>query len=134
MTLLPASHPAANQPSVRLAAWSVVRQPGGNLAVTIRELYDPAGLRRQLRADGVPAAVIFSGGPPQLPCRPYPADRALMNKVFPSDARDPYAAVEIRPSALPTGAAVYINDTSNPYGYLGLTVGLVYAGQHCTGS
>jgi hypothetical protein len=48
--------------------------------------------------------------------------------------RDPYAAVEIRPSALPPGSAVYINDTSNAYGYLGLTVGLVRTGPRCTTS
>jgi hypothetical protein len=131
--VLPASHPATSQPGVRLAAWSVVKQPGGDVTVTIRELYDPGGLQRELRADGVPAAVTFYGSHPHVSCRPYPADRALMRKIFPTDVRDPYAAVEIRPSALPTGAAVYINDTSNPYGYLGLTVGLVYAGQHCTG-
>ncbi len=134
VTVLPASHPAANQPGVRLAAWTVVKQPGGDVTVTIRELYDPGGLQRELRADGVPAAVTFYGSHPHLSCRPYPADRALMGKIFPSDARDPYAAVVIRPSALPTGAAVYIDDTSNPDGYLGLTIGLAYTSKRCTGS
>jgi hypothetical protein len=133
VTVLPASHPATSQPAVRLAAWSVVKQPGGDVTVTIRELYDPAGLQRGLRADGVPAAVTFYGHP-HVSCRLYPADRALMGRIFPTDARDPYAAVEIRPAALPAGAAVYINDTSNPYGYLGLTIGLVRTGQGCTGS
>jgi hypothetical protein len=133
VTVLPASHPAANQPRVRLAAWSVVKQPGGDVTVTIRQLYDPAGLQRELRADGVPAAVTFYGHP-HVSCRLYPADRALMGKIFPTDVRDPYAAVEIRPSALPAGAAVYINDTSNAYGYLGLTIGLVRTGPRCTTS
>jgi hypothetical protein len=43
----------------QLAAWSVTRQPGGLVLVTIRELRDPMGLRRMLRADGVPANVRF---------------------------------------------------------------------------
>jgi hypothetical protein len=133
VTVLPASPPATSRPSARLAAWSVVKQPGGDVTVTIRELYDPAGLQRELRADGVPAAVTFYGHP-HVSCRLYPSDRAMMGKIFPTDVRDPYAAVEIRPSALPAGAAVYINDTSNPYGYLGLTVGLVHTGPRCTGS
>jgi hypothetical protein len=64
--------------------------------------------------------------------RLYPADRALMGWIFPTDVRDPYAAVEIRPSALPAGRAVYINDTSNPDGYLDLTAGLVRTGPRCT--
>jgi len=46
---------------------------------------------------------------------------------------NPLAAVVIRPSALPAGAAVYINDSSNSYGYLGLHTGLVRASRQCTG-
>jgi len=33
----------------------------GDIKVTIRELRDPAGLQRTLRADGVPASVTFAG-------------------------------------------------------------------------
>jgi hypothetical protein len=40
----------------------------------------------------------------------------------------------IRRSALPTGTGMYLNDTSNPYGYLGLSAGLVHASKRCTGS
>ena len=102
--------------------------------MTIRQLYDSAGLQRELRANGVPAAVTFHGNDPRLSCRPYPAGRALLRKIFPADARNPYAAVEIHPSALPPGAAVYLNDTSNSDGYLGLTIGLAYTSKQCTGS
>lgn len=42
-----------------LAAWTVTREPNGLVAVTIRQLRDPAGLWRMLRADGVPANVRF---------------------------------------------------------------------------
>ena len=88
--LLPASHPASHQPRVQLAAWTVTRQPGGIIHVTIRELRDPAGLQAELRADGVPASVSFGNGQ-QTACRPYPgggfttsANPALINSVFPS--------------------------------------------------
>ena len=54
--LLPASHPASHRPGVQLTAWTVVKQPGGNIKVAIHELRDPAGLQRRLRADGVPAS------------------------------------------------------------------------------
>ncbi len=90
-TLAPASH----HPQVQLAAWTIVKQPGGNVSVTIRELHDPAGLQHRLRADGVPATVTFLGQ--QNPaCHPWPgaalhgmstpAGNALFNKVFPPDS------------------------------------------------
>jgi hypothetical protein len=133
--LLPASHPASPQPDARLTAWTVVRQPGGDVSVTIRQLYNPAGLQRELRAVGVPAVVTFYATQPYPPsCRPYPASRAVLQKAFPSDRDNPLAAVVIRPSALPAGAAVYINDSSNSYGYIGLHTGLVRASKQCTTS
>jgi hypothetical protein len=67
--LLSASHPASHQPRVQLAAWTVVKQPGGIIHVTIRELRDPAGLHATLRADGVPASGSFGNGQ-QTACRP----------------------------------------------------------------
>lgn len=134
VTVLPASHPATNQPGVRLAAWTVVRRPDGDVTITIRELYNPAGLQRELRADGVPAVVTFHAAH-RYPssCQDYPASRALLSKVFPLDVRDPSVGVIVRPSALPTGAAVYLND-SNPYGDIRLQMGLVHASKRCTGS
>ena len=101
VTVLPASHPATNQPGVRLAAWTVVRRPDGVVAVTIRELYNPAGLQRELRADGVPAVVTFHATH-RYPssCQVYPASRALLSRVFPLDGRDPR-----RPNDPPLGAA-----------------------------
>lgn len=133
--LLAASHPASHEPGAQLTAWTVVKLPGGDVAVTIRELYYPAGLQRKLRADGVPASVTFDAAR-NYPswCRAYPAGRALLRKVFPPDPGAPLAAVVIRPSALPTGTGVYLNDSSNPYGYIGLETGLVYASKRCTGS
>ncbi len=63
--LLPASHPASHQPGIQVAAWTVVKQADGTVSVTIREMRDPAGLQRRLRADGVPATVTFFGPAPR---------------------------------------------------------------------
>jgi|HubBroStandDraft_1064217.scaffolds.fasta_scaffold27801_2 hypothetical protein len=60
--------PATHQPVARLAAWTVATQTDGTIALTIRELSDPAGLQRTLRADGIPATVTFASRPAP-PCR-----------------------------------------------------------------
>ena len=134
VTVLPASHPAANQPGVRLAAWTVVRRPNGDVVVTIRELFNQTGLQRELRAAGVPAVVTFHAAR-RYPssCQFYPVSRALLSKIFPLDDRDPSVGVIVRPSALPTGAGVYFNDSSQ-YGDIRLQMGLVHTSQRCTGS
>jgi hypothetical protein len=133
--LLPAGHPAHHQPGAELTAWTVTRRPGGDVAITIRQLFDPAGLQRELRAAGVPASVTFVASPRYPPsCRAYPASRAVLRQVFPPHPGAANDAIVIHPSALPPGAAVYLNDFSNPYGYIGLHLGLVHASQQCTGS
>jgi len=58
LTLVPAGTGTAPV-HARLAAWSVAKQPGGLVLITIRELRDPVGLWRMLRADGVRANVRF---------------------------------------------------------------------------
>lgn len=135
VTVLPASHPATNQPGVRLAAWTVVRRPDGNVVVTIRQLYNPAGLQRELRAAGVPAVVTFDAAH-RYPssCQFYPVGQARLNKIFPLDTRDTSVGVIVRPAALPTGAAVYLNDTRNAYADIRLRMGLVHASERCTSS
>jgi hypothetical protein len=92
VTALPAGrHPAApavsyavnSAPSARLAAWTVTRQAGGDIKVTINELRDPAGLQRTLRADGVPASVSFLGQRNPA-CSMLAFDPALLAKILPA--------------------------------------------------
>jgi hypothetical protein len=105
-SLAPASHPASGQaagrqPVVQLAAWTVTKLAGGNISLTIRELKDPAGLQRTLRADGVPASVTFASQ--QNPaCQPYPGGTPgslprpatrLLKRVFPK----PYEELSLLP-------------------------------------
>lgn len=129
---LPASHPAASHPatgpSARMAAWTVTRQAGGTIQVTMfGDLRDPAALQRTLRADGVPASVTFIGqqnpacqvipgtvlnGKPQqpaalnrvVPVPPHKGPKPAHEKVTSQDVID----MVIDPSALPPGDGLQI--------------------------
>jgi hypothetical protein len=128
----PAGHRAAPGPSFQLAAWTVVKGADGTVSVTIRELRDPAGLQRRLRADGVPASVTFSGGLPRS-CRPYPESRALINRVYTARQQGRFPVMVIHPTALPGGAGVRIGaPVQRPIH--NVAIGLVYTSPRCTGS
>lgn len=129
--LVPAGHhPARAHPPAELAAWTVARQPGGDVKVTIRQLRDPAGLQSRLRADGVPATVTFSGQMNRS-CQRYPAGTVL-NQVFTSSGSGRATVMIIDPSALPPGAGVAISPPVQPG--LQVVVGLVHASPQCTGT
>jgi hypothetical protein len=161
--LLPASHPAGSQPSqpvhAQLAAWTVSKQPDGTVLVTIREFRDRAGLQRKLRADGIPASVIFveagkvPANPDRIhgnPCRQFngdgnaTGDRRLLMVAHLVDPRaaDPFqAGVVIHPSAHPrhVGLQLYITRNlgySSPqyHGAVAFFEDLVQASRACTGS
>jgi hypothetical protein len=164
---LPASHPAASNPAAsrraldpdaRLAAWTVTRQPNGNIKVTFREATDPAGLQRTLRADGIPASVTFSGQ--QNPaCHGYPMSRAPrlgpagayqhqlsrfpLSTVLGPTVRNlmsafhhPLDAMVIHPAALRPGVGIQIWTSGTPGAAdnFQLHVRLVRASPQCTGS
>ncbi len=106
--------------SVRLAAWTVIDEPGGKIGVTIRELDDPAGLQRRLRADGVPVTIRYmpdSGGKRDADrslhlCLYRPGgDRlfATMSRILPIRSLPRgQIAFTIKPSAIPAGLALWI--------------------------
>jgi hypothetical protein len=154
--LVSAGHPGRHPAGVRLAAWTVTRQPNGDIDVTINQLKDPAGLQATLRADGLPVSVTFSGSMLSASCQPYQAGTLRAVTQIRGDG------LVIDPSALPSGAGVAIFDAAgtglapSPSGTtptLGrtppthpaltgplqtaldgpLAVGLVYASPQCTG-
>jgi hypothetical protein len=138
-TLTPAGHQPGQPgqpgsiPGAHLTAWTVVRQADGDIAVTIRELRDPAGLQARLRADGLPVSVIFSGQP--NPCQPYPFPSG---KIF-TMAREPQGwAMLIHPSAIPRGAGLQFTASSARAGsgsnVASISIGRVTASPACTGS
>ncbi len=138
-TLGSASHQPSNGPAVQLAAWTVVKQADGDVSVTIRQLSDPAGLQRTLRADGIPASVTFADRE-NPSCQRYPAGLALLNTVFPPSPAGPppgHTVIVIRPSALPSRAGVLLAASFGQSGgerFAGVEPGLVYASPQCTGS
>ncbi len=144
--------PAGQQTGAQLAAWTVTRQADGAVRVTIRELQDPAGLQRTLRADGIPASVTAIAQPNPA-CRPYPASRALRARILsqtfefvrPSAPPQPGVPPQsglvlillIHPAALPAGTGVQISASFTPVsptaGRAMVAMALVYASPACTG-
>jgi hypothetical protein len=140
--LVPASHPASHQPGhpahAQLAAWTVVKEPDGTVLVTIREFRDPAGLQRRLRADGVPASVVFYPGRPEVgllvsgrlfhfknnPCQEYSGGQGRLLRAV----QGPPWHERIRPSLIPRGAGVQWVATRN----VGYGSARPYLGQHST--
>jgi hypothetical protein len=139
--VLPASgqpgNPPGHQPSARPAAWTVTRQANGTIYVTIRELRDPAGLQRKLRADGVPASVTFLNPHNPWPrlCRRYSkASAGLTDRViqaYQGNGRRGTALV-IHPSALPGDAGVLISAWGHGPAEV-VVVSVVQASRGCTG-
>jgi hypothetical protein len=132
--LLP-GHSGTVRPSIHLSAWTVVKHADGTVYIRINQLRDPAGLQRKLRADGVPASVVF-GDPLKVrtePCQWYHGNAAgLLPKVVPSIAPGPgHAVLAIRPSALPPGAGVQI---ITPTDLSRIAVRLVSTSPGCTGN
>jgi hypothetical protein len=139
--LLPGSRGAG---PARLAAWTVTTRPGGQVIVTIRELRDPAGLQRQLRADGVPATVRFTGEGPRR-CLYYPLpprqNFRLQDRIFPqASSTSGHTAFTINTTAIPARIGLWI--TLSPPAtqaahdgrhstMFSATWTLVYASGHC---
>jgi hypothetical protein len=155
-TLLTSSHQPGHPAPAQLAAWTVVKQTDGTISVIVRQFRDPAGLQHELRADGVPASVIFNRRLPRHapfrdlfnvknnPCQAYSGGQGQLLKVVgggrPAQLGDQSTISIIHPSALPSGAGVQFIATPNT-GYLqssphrfALGVLLVQASQKCTGS
>jgi len=123
--------PSGHQPGLQLAAWTVSRQADGTVTVTIRQLHDPAGLQRRLRADGIPASVTFFGQPPRA-CQRFPVDPAMVNKVYQSKRAGRFPVMVIHPAALPAGAGVQINPQHQRH-ITAVAIGLVHTSPQCTG-
>jgi hypothetical protein len=109
--LLPSNSGNGVSPA-RLAAWTVTTEPGGKLTVTIRELRDPAGLQRELRADGVAATVRFTGQTPRqclyYPLSPREAFR-LQARIFPQTSNTSgQTAFTINTAAIPARIGLWM--------------------------
>jgi len=127
----PTGHHAGSQPPIHLTAWTVTKQADGTITVTVRQLRDPQGLQRTLRADGVPVSVTFFGHEPRA-CQRYPKLSAvLMAEVFGGQG----PPLVIHPKALPHGAGIQLSPGHYPHGApIELAAGLVRTSPGCTGT
>jgi hypothetical protein len=84
--VVPVALPSPAAPRLVTAAYAVQRHPDGTVSVSIRQLADPVGLQRALRAVGVPAVVLEE----RLPTGPGPVVRvspASLSKITESERR-----------------------------------------------
>jgi hypothetical protein len=120
--------------AVRLAAWTVTTEPSGIVAVTIRDLRDPAGLQRALQAHGVPAIVRFhpGGGPVSVSsCMTgVPSRLAVIEQrvfVVPATASGGRVLLYIDPAAVPRTDKITIDAFSRN----GISLGLLTRDGRC---
>jgi hypothetical protein len=139
--------PVAPAIQPKLAAWTVTTGPDDAVRVTIRQLDDPGGLQRTLRADGVPARVEFAGPevstnaplPPgcAAPRMPDLQNAALQEKIIPLNTTGPMngIALTIHKSAIPRGIGLYLTiQSGSQQSSWGWGLDLVQATAQCTGS
>jgi hypothetical protein len=124
--------PGARPVPVRLAAWTVTTEPGGIVAVTIRDLRDPAGLQRALQAHGVPAIVRFHPGGSLIPGCVTSVPSALATiegRVFvsPPAASGGRSLLYIDPAAVPGTDKIAIDAVPGN----GLSLGLLTRDGRC---
>jgi hypothetical protein len=146
-----ATHQAGHPAHAQLADWTVVKQADGTIHVRIREFRDPAGLQRELRADGIPASVKFN--PANLvgkgawaivhfkgnPCQEYSGGEGQAQNVV-TGGNPVTVGMYIHPSAIPSGAGLQFVASSNigyspqPNEAMDLFEWLVQVSPQCTGS
>jgi hypothetical protein len=124
-----AAPPASSLRSFVTAAYTVRPHQDGTITVTIKQLKDPAGLQRALAADGVPALVryvpdrfvsgtyhgiSYSGVSPV--CQYGNLPRATAEPKAVGLVIGGGGLFWIRPSAMPKGTVVFIQDSLSKHG------------------
>jgi hypothetical protein len=120
-----ATAPGGSTGTERLAAWTVVSQPGGSVKVTLQwpHIRDVAGLQDRLRSDGIPARVARIGylrPPLNVPgCQvfgdwtagPGGISHTLWHKIFygPHTGQQSNHAFWVYRSAIPRGLGVLVD-------------------------
>jgi hypothetical protein len=127
-----AALPSGRLAAVNLTAWTVITEPTGTVAVTIRDLRDPAGLQRALRAHGVPATVRFDPPGSSMPsCITSVPSRlaTIESRVFvqPPAASHGRYLLFIDPAAVPRTDKIAIDAVRGN----GFSIGLVTQDGHC---
>jgi hypothetical protein len=128
LAILPGNHTAP----VQLTAWTVITEPNGTVAVTIRDLRDPAGLQRALQAHGVPAIVRFHPNGSLMPsCMTFVPSRlaTIERQVFvqPPTGSDGQFLLYINPAAVPKTDIIAIDAVQQN----GFSIGLLTQDGQC---
>ncbi len=120
--MIPAVLSTSMPESLVTAAWAVQRKPDGTITVYIRQMRDPAGLQRALRADGVPAYIRYVPEvvKPHGSVTEYPAcdynfgvpNKFNFNSIFsflpPKEMAQGKVAFLIHPAGIPKGYSVFV--------------------------
>ena len=91
-----------------LAAWSVHTNPDQTVSITVRSMFDPAGLRQTLVSAGIPAVVSVYQYDQPFEClhgTGLPAD-AMKEIITASSKSERTAEATIRPAAIPNGVTL----------------------------
>jgi hypothetical protein len=96
---------------VDLAAWSVHTNANGTVSITVRQMHDPADLRKTLAKAGIPAVVAVDhlGTPSTCVSHGGQVPKDLPKGIIAAVNRGTAGApgVTIRPAAIPKGDTVY---------------------------
>ena len=92
---------------VDLAAWSVNSNPNGTVSVTVRQMVDPAGLRKTLAKAGIPAVVsVEQLASPSTTCDNQGTKLGMKGVIVATPRTAGAPGVTIRPAAIPKGATI----------------------------
>ena len=140
-----------DQTTVSPAAWTVVKNSDNSLTIKVRELKDAAGLQARLRAEGVPARVVFNLSGDHKPAlsagcvAPVMSDEDSLKVLHKIEALaehragdrypagDPSNFITIMPSAIPHGIGIHLGVSASAT-TAAVYMELVRDTPECTGS
>jgi hypothetical protein len=119
--------PPADRPTAQLAAYTMVANPGGSTALTLRKgkqyRLDPDALRDALAQHGIPALVTVG-----RMCNSDPEPASGVDQVVsPRRLPDGSVTLTINPAALPPGSKLSIGYFPTPSGHTGGRIGAALA-------
>lgn len=128
----PATSPAVSPPPSWRPGRSSSRLTARSLSQSASCVIRPGGRGSSAPMASRPASPSSASLPPAR-VRGYPADTALINRVFTVRHAGRFPVMIIHPSALPGGVGVQINPPVQQH-IIRVAIGLVHASPQCTGS
>ncbi|MCW2935861.1 MAG: hypothetical protein JWM19_6823 [Actinomycetia bacterium] len=111
VTLASGTSGASGTHDARLTAWTVQKEAGGTIDVTIRDLLNLTGLQRELAADGVPAEVVSNAHYPAACVDRQAMDAGVASVITRSPTRPSGYAFVIHPASIPSGSKLLLDVT-----------------------